>query len=45
MLLPNPRRLGPAARYAAAAQQQAFRFLATGLIDDTDPILDQILPP
>jgi len=46
MLIPTP--LDPedlGRRYAAAAQRQALEFLRTGLIDDSDPIFDLILPP
>jgi hypothetical protein len=45
MLIPNPADLGDGARYAAAAQRQAFGFLTSGVIDDSDPIFDTILPP
>jgi hypothetical protein len=45
MLVPNPRELPESAQYTAAAQAQAFEFLATGVIDDSNPIFDTILPP
>lgn len=44
MLVPDPSNLWDGARYAAAAQAQAFGFLETGAIDDSDPIFDRVLP-
>lgn len=45
MLIPNPNHLPESAAYTAAAQRQAFTFLANGTIDESDPIFDVILPP